>query len=259
MEGELPAGGRTAVGQDIDAALRGWDYKPGMVQARLVEAGDGRQLIHLRVDLGILQMETGGRPDGARPHGHATYFDYLNHLARAGRELVLSEEQCQDADREFVQFYHRRVGWLALRDYARAVADADHTLAFMDFLRDHSPGEEYTQAHEQYRGFVLFHRTQAAAALAVEKDDPEGAIDGIRAGLDKMRAFFAAFDAEGEMEEDGMVKQLRKMEKSLRRTHHIEETLREQLDRAVANEEYETAARLRDALRGRGEDDKVTR
>src|SRR5205807_8100917 len=32
---------------------------------------------------------------------------------------------------------------------------ADHTLAFMDFVRDHSPNEEYTEAHEQYRGFVL--------------------------------------------------------------------------------------------------------
>src|SRR5207244_8327488 len=30
------------VNQDIDAAMRGWDYKPGVVQARLVQAGDGR-------------------------------------------------------------------------------------------------------------------------------------------------------------------------------------------------------------------------
>jgi len=48
-----------------------------------------------------------------------------------------------------------------------------------------------------------------------------------------------------------MVQQLRKMEKSLRQTHNIDETLREQLARAVANEEYETAARLRDELRRR--------
>ena len=29
----------------------------------------------------------------------------------------------------------------------------------MDFVRDHSPNDEYKLAHEQYRGFVLFHRT----------------------------------------------------------------------------------------------------
>lgn len=241
--------------QDIDTALQGWDYKPGMVQARMVEADDGRKVIQMRVDLGILQLETVGRPDGAQPHGEASYFEYLQEQARiadrAGQAFVLSEEQCQEADREFVQFYHRRICWLALRNYGRAVADADHTLDFMDFVRDHSPGEDYTQAHEQYRGFVVFHRTQAAAALAVEQNNPEAGIDEIRAGLEKLRAFFAEFGVEDQMEEDGMVQRLREMDQSLRDTHKIEATLQEQLEQAVANEEYEAAARLRDALRRR--------
>ena len=237
---------------DIDAALRGWAFKPGVLQARFVRAGNGRQVIQMRVDLGLLQLETAGRPDGTQPHGFPTYFAYLRDQARAAADgFVLSEEQCQEADREFVQFYHRRVCWLALRHFERAVADADHTLAFMDFVRDHSPGEEYTRAHEQYRGFVLFHRTQAAAARAVERDQPEAAIDALRSGLEKLREFFAAHDAEGQMEDDGMVQRLREMEGSLRQAHGIDETLREQLDRAVAEEDYETAARLRDALRRR--------
>jgi hypothetical protein len=243
------------VTHDIDAALREWEFKPGIVQARLVEAGDGRQVIQMRVDLGVLQLETRDRPDRARPHGHATYFDYLRDQDRAarrrGERFVLNDEQCQEADREFVQFYHRRICWLALRNYAHAIADADHTLAFMDFVREHSPGEEYTQAHEQYRGFVHFHRAEAAAALAVEKDNPEAAIDEVRAGLEKLRAFFASYDAEEQMEQDGMVQQLRKMERSLRNMHGIEATLREQLEQAVANEQYEVAAKLRDALRRR--------
>ena len=161
--------------QDIDAALRGWDFKPGVVQPRLVQARDSRQVIQMRVDLGILQIETTGRPDGTRPHGCATYFDYLKQQARvadrAGQSFALSEEQAEEADREFIQFYHRRICWLALRNYSRAIADADHTLAFMDFVRDHSPSDEYTQAHEQYRGFVIFHRTQAAALVLVREED----------------------------------------------------------------------------------------
>jgi hypothetical protein len=241
--------------RDIDAALRNWEFKPGMVQARIVEAGDHRQVIQMRLDLGLLQLETTDRPDGSRPHGCATYADYLRQQARladrAGRPFVLDKEQCDEADREFLQFYNRRLCWLALRNYARAVADADHTLALMDFVRDHSPSEEYTQAHEQYRGFVVFHRTQAAAALAVEKDNPEAAIDEIRAGLEQLRSFFAGHNVEEQMEEDGMVRQLRKMERSLRQVHNIEATLREQLEQAVANEQYEVAAKLRDALRRR--------
>lgn len=241
--------------QDIDPVLRGWEYKPGIVQARLVQAKNGRQVIQMRVDLGVLQIEIVGRPDGAKPHGCPTYFDYLKKqaqvTARAGQNFSLSEEQCQEADREFVQFYYRRICWLALRNFARSVADADHTLAFMDFVRDHSPDEEYTEAHEQYRGFVIFHRTQAAAALAAENDHPEDAIDEIAKGLKLLKDFFAAYEAEEQMDENGMVQELRTLEKSLRQTHKIEATLQEQLDHAVANEDYERAAQLRDALRKR--------
>jgi hypothetical protein len=121
----------------------------------------------------------------------------------------------------------------------------------MDFVRDHSPSEEYTQAHEQYRGFVVFHHTQAAAALAVEQGNPEAGIDALRSGLQRLRDFFSAFGLEEQMDDDGMVRRLREMEEALRRTHHIDETLQEQLERAIANEDYETAVKLRDALRKR--------
>jgi protein-arginine kinase activator protein McsA len=242
--------------QDIDSALQGWEFKPGVVQARLVQARDGRQVIQMRVDLGVLQIETTGRPDGARPHGHDSYADYLRQQARvadkAGQSFTLTEEQAQEADREFVQFYHRRICWLALRNYALAVADADHTLAFMDFVRDHAPSEEYREAHERYRGFVMFHRVQAAAALAAEENDPEGAIDQVREGLRAIKECLAAFEIDEEnFEEDGMVQQLRKMEEQLRKLHNIDATLREQLEQAVANEDYEVAARLRDELKRR--------
>jgi hypothetical protein len=247
-------GGYT-VSDHIDDALRDWDYEPGPPQARLTEGHDGRQVLQLRMDLGVLQMEMTGRPDGARPFGFATYFDHLRHearkAARADKPFTLDEEQCRDADREFVQFYHRRVSWLQLKHFRRAVADADHTLAFMDFVKEHSPSAEYTEAHERYRGFVTFQRTQAAAALALEDDDPEKAIDEVRHGLDRLKAFFAEHGLEEQLEDDGMVQHLRRIEQSLRQEHDIKETLQEQLDRAIANEEYETAARLRDRLRER--------
>src|SRR5438445_692771 len=95
------------------------------------------------------------------------------------------------------------------------VGEAEHTRGVMDFVKEHSPNEEYTQAHEQYRGFVTFQRTQGAAALALEQSNAEAAIDEVRKGLDRLKAFFSAFGAEEQMEEDGMVQHLRKIEQSL--------------------------------------------
>lgn len=242
--------------KDIDAALANWTYKPETIQARQVSAGDRRTVLQMRLDLGIIQLETTGRPDGMRPHGHATYFDFLKSKAAAARtaqrEFTLSEEHCREADREFMQFYHRRICWLTLGEYRKAVEDADHTLAFMDFVRDHSPSDEYTEAHEQYRAFVLFHRTQAAAAAEAEDEAAEAAIDVLRDGAQKIRQLLEAEDgAEFDENGDPMLTQLKRLEEEIRNRHGVSETLQEQLDKAIANEQYEVAARLRDAIRNR--------
>src|SRR4051812_18189885 len=65
--------------RDIDDALHGWPYdpEPGEVVARKLRARDGREILQIRIELGLIQMEVEGRPDGARPHEHETYLDYL--------------------------------------------------------------------------------------------------------------------------------------------------------------------------------------
>src|SRR5262249_47828813 len=119
-----------AMRRDLDDVIQGWPYdpEPGEVLAREVRARDGRTVLQIRIELGVLQLEVGGRPDGHRPHGFATYLDYLRHCA-AGRgqspgaksaSWSMSAAQCSEADREFVQFNHRRVAWLALRRYDKA-------------------------------------------------------------------------------------------------------------------------------------------
>ncbi|MDR3635567.1 MAG: UvrB/UvrC motif-containing protein [Isosphaeraceae bacterium] len=249
--------------RDVDEALQGWPYEPepGEVVAREVRARDGRMVLQVRVELGLLQLEENGRPDGSRPHGFATYLDYLRYRA-AGRgqgegkssPFKMSADHCTEADREFVQYYHRRVAWLALQRYDRALLDADHTLALMDFVCRHGNGEEYVSSHERFRGLVLFHRTQAAAALALERRKPEEAIDVVREGSDQLRSHQAEWNEENEgveMPNQPLIEQLHVLEQEIRKNFAVAKTLREQLDEAVASEDYERAARLRDQIRAR--------
>jgi UvrB/UvrC motif-containing protein len=240
------------VKQDIDFILEGWEYKPGMVQARLVQAAGGRQVIQMRVDLGLLQIESVGRPDGVKPHGQMTYLAYLREQARladkTGDKFVLTEEQCQEADREFVQYYHRRICWLALRQFRRAVRDADHTLALMNFVKQHSPDEDWTLSHEQYRPFVMFHRVQASALAELEEHGAEPAINELKLGLDKLREVFEQYGVEEKFDEDELVRRLVELQDSLREHYRVGQTLNEQLAEAVAEEKYELAAQLRDEI-----------
>jgi hypothetical protein len=239
--------------RDIDSLLKNWDFQPGEVNARFFRARDGREVLQMRVDMGVLQMETELRPDGARPHGAETYYDYLvGEAIREGDGFRLTKEQCAEADREFVQYYHRRLCWLSLRDYARASRDADHSLAFMDFVREHSPDEEWTLSHEQYRPFVLFHRVQAGALAALQDGGPEAAIREINAGLGRFRDLFARYDAAEQFAEDELVRRLQEMRESVRQRYEVGRTLDEQLAEAVRAEDYELAARIRDKIRSGG-------
>ena len=117
--------------RDIDEALQGWPYdpEPGEVVAREVRARDGRTVLQIRVELGLLSWRSRAGPTASGPHGFATYLDYLRHRA-AGRgqapggkapPWTMTAEHCAEADREFVQFYHRRVAWLTLQRYDRAL------------------------------------------------------------------------------------------------------------------------------------------
>lgn len=236
--------------RDIDSLLRNWEFHPGEVNARLIKTRSGREVLQMRIDMGVVQMETDLRPDGQRPNGAETYYDYLvGEVIREGDAFRLTKEQCAEADREFTQFYQRRLCWLSLREYRRAAHDADHSLAFMDFVREHSPDEEWTLTHEQYRPFVLFHRVQAAALASLEEQGPEAAIGELNAGLTTFRDLFARYDATEQFEDDELVKRLSEMRESVRQRYEIGRTLPEQLDDAVKAEDYELAAKIRDRIR----------
>ena len=118
----------------------------------------------------------------------------------------------------------------------------------MDFSREHSPNEQWTFSHEQYRPFVLFHRTQAAALAVSEGQEPGEAISVIDEGLERMRQLFADHDAEEQYDENELVIRLGELRESLCDRHKIDPPLNEQLADAIAAEEYELAARLRDEL-----------
>ena len=52
---------------DLTNMLRDWPYESGQLAVRMLDGDDGRPKIQMRLDLGILQMEVEGRPDGLRP------------------------------------------------------------------------------------------------------------------------------------------------------------------------------------------------
>jgi hypothetical protein len=249
--------------QDIDEILKQWPFDPQSVNVRLLELRQ-RQVLQMRVDMGILQMETSGRPDGQAFFGATTYYDFLVKKAAERAGFVLDEEQCFEIDREFVQFYHRRVCWLQLREFGNAVRDAEHTLRLMDFCKQFSADDQWTISHEQYRPFVLYHRTQAAALAHLTREDDEEvsdqvelAIEEVNSGLDQLKELFVQYDAEEQYEEDELVQRLIEFREEMRNKYDIGQTLKEQLAAAIANEDYELASGLKEKIEARRNNSRI--
>ena len=82
--------------RDLDDVIQGWPYdpEPGEVLAREVRARDARMVLQIRIELGVLQLEVAGRPDGFRPHGFSTYLDYLRHSSTVSGRNCRNRARC---------------------------------------------------------------------------------------------------------------------------------------------------------------------
>jgi len=233
----------------LDHLLADWPFSTGQVLVRQIEGADGRDVLQMRIDMGMIQMEVTGRPDGVRPEGFDTYFDYLLSLSFSeGESYQLTPDRCNEIDREFYQFYHRRICWLTLKRYPEAMKDAQHTLSLMDFSSAYSLDPDWALLHEQYRPFVMFHKIQAAALISLEQNEPGAATDEIEKGLKDLELVFEKYDASEHFEDNSFVIKLREMRDSIIEHYELSPSLAEQLANAIAAEQYELAAELRDRM-----------
>ena len=79
-------------------------------------------------------------------------------------------------------------------------------------------------------------------------DNAEAAVQSINAGLKRLESVFAEHELEEYFDDDELVTRLVELREQLRNQFDVGQTLQEQLAEAVASEQYELAARLRDEL-----------
>lgn len=248
---------------DIASVLRAWPYDPAAeLIVRRVRASGGERRIQLRLELGIIEMRESGRPDGSRPHGCASLLEYFQRQAdRVDTDpLELDAEQCSELHREALQYYQRRISWMKLGEFGAAADDAEHNLAIMDLLREYAANRLDWMKSEQFRPYVLGHWTRARVYHALKADDLEGALRWLDQGIERMVSLFKVEYGRPELvDESEELEQLRAMRTSLLERRHGRPSrepeaarLRRELEQAVASEDFERAAHLRDRLAGLG-------
>ena len=242
---------------DIHHILNSWPFKPGEVNVRRIKGDDGREKIQLRLDLGLLQMDVTGRPDGQRPHGFESLLSYYEHAleehtAAYGTQdgFSLDEDACEQLRAEGTMYYHRYLAEFVLGDYESVQRDTRRNLRMFDLCAAHA-AEEYDQCIcEQYRPYVLMMYTRARARWEIKKNRPKRALAVIRRTIEEIRNLYERFGHEESAENCMELSVLRALEQEIKSLLPQDPRLRlaKELEDAVSEERYEDAADIRDRL-----------
>lgn len=244
---------------DITHLLEKWDYQPGEVLVRRFKGKDGSEKIQLRLDLGLLQMNLEGRPDGKHPLGHESLLEYYEsklekHITEHKGEdegFTLKAEDCAKLQQEAIQYHHRYICLYQLRDYQGVLRDTDRNLEVFDLVEEYADSDDLAWSLQQFRPQLLLMRTRALGTMAMDEDDYDTAIEHIQTGLDDMRAFYQEQERLDLLETSGEIRSLEDWLSDVRNKRPLSERekLELKLSEAVEREDYETAAEVRDKLR----------
>ena len=239
---------------DLNNILKDWPHENRAIKVRKILGLDGRQKLQLRIDLGVLQMELTGRPDGMRPHGCESLLTYHQlRAARAegrGHTYELTPEQCAELQQEGIQYYHRYLSLFQINDFHGVVRDTQRNLDLFDFVDAHTERDELCWTLQQFRPYVLMMNTRAKASIFLSQGRFSEAIVEIKRGREAIATFFqkshfpelAAKSSEINFLDDWL------KEVSAKRPRTKLEIMEREMETAVAKELYERAAEIRDAI-----------
>jgi hypothetical protein len=242
---------------DISGVLKAWEYDLRQeMMVRRISGRDGNNKIQMRLDLGLLQMEEEGRPDGKKPHGKESLLEYFESLTgRLSRkhgtaaDFTLDKDDCYALHQEGIQYYYRYLCFFQIGDYKRAERDTARNLRLFDFVKKYAADKQYTEEFEQYRPYVMMMNTRAKVLNALKAKDAAKAVDEINEGIHKIENVYDKDDVmKNQSRTEVMFLKNWADEIINRRTPSKRQRLVDELKEAVEREEFERAAKIRDRL-----------
>lgn len=243
--------------KDLKPIIGNWPYESGQINVRKIRGENNQIKIQMRVDLGVLQIELHGRPDGQRPHKCESLLEYHRKQCRAyiernGSDLgfTLNADECHDLREEAAQYYKRYLANFVLEDYEAVIRDTQRNLEVLDFCIKYAEDEADQLAMEQYRPYIIMMNARSKGLSSMDHGAYRTALVHVENGLTTIKDFFERFGMPQAFRMSGEVKVLKALRRQVRGFLPVDpiRKLKNKLNRALRDERYEDAARLRDEL-----------
>jgi len=242
---------------DLDPLLESWEFSTDEVRARLFVGADGREKLQMRLEMGILQMEADGRPDGRPPRGAESLLDYhISRLKASGQRasaegpFTLTSDDCEALRQEALLYYHRYICLFCVRDFDRMERDTARNLLLANFLREQADSRLDRYSLEPYRAYIAMMNTRARCGQLVRDGHHGQALAAIEEGIRAIEEMLIGRGDADEITESGELAALRALTEEVNdaRPRTLETELESRLEEALRREDYTAAARLRDML-----------
>jgi hypothetical protein len=234
---------------DLTPILKAWPWESGRFGVRSLTGLDGRLLIQVRLELGVIQMEADGRPDGTASGGYGSALDCVRARLAAGGSIDADDASLLEG--EVLLFRQRSMACAMLELWPRVRRDALHNLECLELLRRHAAEEEDRARCEAWRPSEIKMQVRAEAAMALAQGRKGDALHSIDRGLSEMARAYDRAGGPDAFERSIEAQYLRGLRESL--TLKLPASQRFELERrlrdAIRRENFELAAILRDELR----------
>jgi hypothetical protein len=245
----------TTMSLDLNTILKDWPHENGNVKVRKIAGLDGREKLQLRVDLGVLQMEMTGRPDGQRPHNCESLLEYHQRravrAAEKGEDYELTPEECAELQQEGIQYYHRYLSLFQINDFTGVVRDTQRNLDLFTFVTEHTDRDELSWSLQQFRPYVLMMNTRAKASILLAQGKFGEAMSEIERGRDAIAEFFQHSNFPELVSKSSEIAFLDEWLEEVKAKRPLSklEIMQREMETAIGKERYERAAELRDAIK----------
>jgi hypothetical protein len=242
-------------GNELQKVLSEWPYDPDQ-NVRVVRDGDDRELLQVRLPMGIEQYELEGRPDGQRPNGRESALEYyresLGEARAQGTEasFKLTGEECAELFSEAVLYYYRYLHLFHIQDWNRTERDTRRNIGLFDFVHRYAEQDEDRDYLEQWRPYLIRFNRIASAMMEVEGHRQLEALDIIREAIDTIETLDPVDNPTFDYERERSLATLQQMAHELEENRPLSdaERIEKEMHKAIAAEQYERAAVLRDQL-----------
>ena len=162
----------------------------------VLQIEDGREVVVVQPNaFTISRIYATGRPDGMRPHGVDSYYDYFfarlreyeeRHGTREGFQL-----EAEEWENLFEESFHRYTRYLlfaGIKRWEDVQRDTAANLAVTNLARECAPSEIAWRSY-QYKGYMLMMYSIAKAELSLQADDTAAALQYIDTGIQQIGEF----------------------------------------------------------------------